>query len=79
MEPNAPNFSNVFRGPDSIVQYYDPDAQPLLPLVEIPSRLNPFYDEGVRIYAKMLTSLPAHNVKLLPGRKVQEPLCAGIC
>lgn len=58
---------NVFSGVDSISQYFDPDNLPLLPLVEVPSKLNPFRDENVRIYAKMLTAHPAHNVKALPG------------
>lgn len=59
---------NVFRGPESVARYFDPDASPPLPLVEIPARLNPLRDDGVRIYAKMLTALPAHNVKSLPGK-----------
>jgi hypothetical protein len=62
---------NVFRGPDSVSTYFDPDANPPLPLVEIPARLNPFRDDGVRIYAKMLTALPAHNVKSLPGESTR--------
>ncbi|KAH6686234.1 cysteine synthase [Plectosphaerella plurivora] len=58
---------NVFKGPESVNRYFDPDANPPLPLVEIPARLNPFREDGVRIYAKMLTALPAHNVKSLPA------------
>ncbi|KAH7386046.1 cysteine synthase [Pyrenochaeta sp. MPI-SDFR-AT-0127] len=58
---------NVFRGPQSVAQYFDPESNPPLPLVEIPDRLNPFRKDGVRIYAKMLTCLPAQNVKSLPG------------
>lgn len=58
---------NVFRGPNSVADYFDPDNNPLLPLVEIPDSLNPFRHDGVRIYAKLLTALPAHNVKSLPG------------
>ncbi|POS81904.1 hypothetical protein EPUL_004610, partial [Erysiphe pulchra] len=42
------------------------DKQPPLPIVEIPQKLNPFYDDGVRIYGKLLTNLPAKNVKSLP-------------
>ena len=61
------NPLNIFTGPDGIRKYYDPDDQPLLPLVELPERLNPFYNDNVRIYAKMMTMLPAHNVKALPG------------
>lgn len=59
--------SNVFRGPDAVRRYFDPDCSPPLPLVEIPDRLNPFRGDGVRIYAKLLTALPAQNVKALPA------------
>ncbi|KAL3295052.1 cysteine synthase K/M:Cysteine synthase B [Colletotrichum asianum] len=55
---------------ESVVDYFDPDKNPPLPLVEIPDRLNTFRDDGVRIYAKMLTCLPAQNVKSLPALKM---------
>lgn len=58
---------NVFKGPDAVARYFDPDEHPPVPLVEIPDRLNPFRSDGVRIYAKLLTALPAQNVKSLPG------------
>ncbi|KAK1826971.1 cysteine synthase [Podospora conica] len=61
------NPMNVFKGSDSLAQYLDPDHNPLLPLVEIPDSLNPLRADGVRIFAKMLTALPAHNVKSLPA------------
>jgi hypothetical protein len=61
----SPN--NVFRGPESVAHYFDPERNPPLPLVEIPDRLNPYRQDRVRVYAKMLTSLPAQNVKSLPG------------
>jgi cysteine synthase len=60
-------YDNVFRGPQSVAQYFDPDYNPPLPLVEIPDRLNPYRKDNVRIYAKMLTCLPAQNVKSLPA------------
>ena len=60
-------FLNVYSGPDSLKKYFDPDVQPPLPLVEIPEKLNPYRADGVRIYAKMMTMLPAHNVKSLPA------------
>ena len=58
---------NVFSGVDSVSRYFDPDNLPPLPLVELPSKLNPLRSENVRIYAKMLTAHPAQNVKALPG------------
>ncbi|KAG8525193.1 uncharacterized protein KY384_008837 [Bacidia gigantensis] len=61
------NPLNTFKGTDSLRKYFDPDAQPPLPLVELPEKLNPFRGDGVRIYAKMLTALPAQNVKALPA------------
>lgn len=60
-------FNNVFKGPESVINYFDPDLQPPLPLVELPAKLNHFRSDGVRIYAKMLTATPAQNVKVFPG------------
>lgn len=62
------NPLNVFKGPDALRKFFDPDEQPPVPLVELPDKLNPFRQDGVRIYAKLLTQLPAQNVKALPGR-----------
>lgn len=50
-----------------MADYFNPDIQPPLPLVELPEKLNPFRKDGVRIYAKMATALPAQNIKCLPG------------
>lgn len=65
-------LNNVFRGPDSIINFFDPDLQPLLPLVELPAKLNPFRNDKVRIYAKMLTATPAQNVKVFPGNRIVD-------
>ena len=62
------NSKNVYSGPDSMRNYFNPDFQPLLPLVELPGKLNPYRRDNVRIYAKMMTALPAQNVKALPGK-----------
>ncbi|KAK2873629.1 hypothetical protein FQN49_002218 [Arthroderma sp. PD_2] len=66
------NPFNVYSGPDSMKKYFDPDCQPPLPLVEIPLALNPFYDDGVRIYAKMMSMHPANNVKAIPALNLLE-------
>jgi cysteine synthase len=63
----SPNPLNIYTGLNSLRDYHNPDASPPLPLVELPPCLNPFYDNGVRIYAKIMTALPAHNVKALPA------------
>ncbi|KAF2793166.1 tryptophan synthase beta subunit-like PLP-dependent enzyme [Melanomma pulvis-pyrius CBS 109.77] len=67
---NPPNVLNVFKGPDALVQFFDPDRSPPLPLVELPDALNPLRRDGVRIFAKMLTQLPAQNVKSLPALRM---------
>ncbi|CAL5869459.1 uncharacterized protein PFLUO_LOCUS3688 [Penicillium psychrofluorescens] len=66
------NEQNVYFGPDSLKKYFDPDCQPPLPLVELPRHLNPYYDDGVRIYAKMMTMHPANNVKAMPALNMLE-------
>lgn len=63
----AGNERNIYTGPDALKKYFDPDSAPPLPLVELPEHLNPFYKDGVRIYAKMMTMHPANNVKSMPG------------
>ncbi|KAJ4263095.1 hypothetical protein NW762_006713 [Fusarium torreyae] len=63
----GPNPLNVYKGQDSIQKYFDPESSPPLPLVEIPDSLNPYRQDGVRIYAKMMTMHPANNVKAMPA------------
>ncbi|RDB18452.1 Cysteine synthase B [Hypsizygus marmoreus] len=58
---------NVFSGEEGLRDFYDPDKNLPVPLVELPSRLNPFREDGVRIYAKLMSHLPATNVKSLPA------------
>ena len=62
------NHLNIYKGPDSLRNYFDPDEQPPLPLVELPEKLNPYYSDGVRVYAKMMSMHPANNVKAMPGK-----------
>ncbi|KAH5582645.1 hypothetical protein HBI24_114900 [Parastagonospora nodorum] len=65
-------FLNVYSGPDAIQQYFDPDVHPPLPLVEVPQTLNPYYQDGVRIFAKMMSMHPANNVKIMPAMNMLE-------
>jgi hypothetical protein len=65
----SPNPMNVYSGPDAVRNYFDPDIHPPLPLVEVPQNLNPFYRDGVRVYAKMMSMHPANNVKVMPGER----------
>ena len=60
------NANNVFAGGDALERFLDPDQNPPLPLVELPAALNPFADQKVRIFAKLLYLLPLLNLKSLP-------------
>lgn len=64
---------NIFVGQDAIKNYLDPSNH-LTPLVEIPKSINPFYDNGVRIYAKLLQNLPLANVKSIPAYTMLDNL-----
>ncbi|KAI0140451.1 tryptophan synthase beta subunit-like PLP-dependent enzyme [Xylariaceae sp. FL1272] len=66
------NHLNVYKGPEAVSHYFDPDTSPPLPLVEIPECLNPYRKDGVRIYAKMMTMHPANNVKCMPAMNLLE-------
>ncbi len=57
---------NVFSGEDSVRDFMDPGRR-YLPLVEIPPALNPHRDEGVRIFAKLMSFTSFHNVKVVPA------------
>ncbi|KAI3587593.1 tryptophan synthase beta subunit-like PLP-dependent enzyme [Fusarium oxysporum f. sp. albedinis] len=63
----SPNPLNVYKGQESIQKYFDPESAPPLPLIEIPDSLNPYRQDGVRIYAKMMTMHPTNNVKAMPA------------
>jgi cysteine synthase A len=58
---------NVFSGENSIRDFMDPGQLAYLPLVEIPAELNPFREDRVRIFAKLMTFTALHNVKAVPG------------
>ncbi|MEA1902903.1 MAG: pyridoxal-phosphate dependent enzyme [Actinomycetota bacterium] len=57
---------NVFGGEDSVRDFMNPGNR-YLPLVELPEDLNPFFDDGVRIFAKLMTFTSFHNVKVIPA------------
>lgn len=63
---------NVYSGPDAVRNYFNPDIHPPLPLIEVPACLNPYYEDGVRIYAKMMSMHPANNVKIMPGKPTHD-------
>ncbi len=58
---------NVFSGEEAVRDFMNPGKLAYLPLVQIPSDLNPFGDDGVRIMAKLMTFTTLHNVKAIPA------------
>lgn len=58
---------NVFEGESAVRDFLNPDNNPPIPLVELPARCNPFHEDGVRIFAKLMSMLPLANVKSLPA------------
>ncbi|KAJ7082911.1 tryptophan synthase beta subunit-like PLP-dependent enzyme [Mycena belliarum] len=60
-------YLNLFSGEQALNDFYDPDQGPLVPLVELPERVNPYKKDGIQIFAKLMSHLPATNVKSLPA------------
>ncbi len=67
MQEIVANAKNVFCGRDAVRRFLDPDCNPPLPLVEVPDWLNPFVEQRVRIFAKLMYLLPLLNLKSLPA------------
>ncbi|KAI0533886.1 tryptophan synthase beta subunit-like PLP-dependent enzyme [Xylaria digitata] len=66
------NYLNVYKGQDAVRQYFDPDSAPPLPLVELPVCLNPYHQDGIHIYAKLMSMHPANNIKCMPAMDLLE-------
>jgi cysteine synthase len=71
-EEQALNFApgmaeGVFSGQDGLANYLSPANYAPTPLVELPNDLNPFREDGIRIYAKMLPLVPLMNIKSIPA------------
>jgi cysteine synthase/cystathionine beta-lyase/cystathionine gamma-synthase len=57
----------VFLGEESLKNYLCPANFATTPLVELPSELNPFRGDGVRLLAKMMPLVPLMNIKSVPA------------
>ncbi|HMP54185.1 MAG TPA: hypothetical protein PKD05_21755, partial [Candidatus Melainabacteria bacterium] len=56
-------YTGVFVGDQSLNSYLDPRSYPPTPFVELPSDLNPFEGDGVRIFTKFMPLVPLFNIK----------------
>lgn len=61
------NLHNIFEGEQSLLNFLDPSQAVPSPMVEIPSSMNPYREQGVRIFAKLMNALPLGNIKSLPA------------
>ncbi|MCT4575547.1 MAG: pyridoxal-phosphate dependent enzyme [Alphaproteobacteria bacterium] len=57
---------NVFKGKKGVHDFLNPKNH-VTPLVEIPEELNPFYNDEVHVFVKMLSFTPLMNVKSIPS------------
>ncbi|MCB9467429.1 MAG: pyridoxal-phosphate dependent enzyme [Candidatus Obscuribacterales bacterium] len=60
-------YTGVFAGDESLQSYLDPKSYPPTPFVELPSDLNPFEADGVRIFTKFMPLVPLFNIKSIPA------------
>jgi cysteine synthase A len=58
-------MKTVFSGENGVFEYLNPSSH-CTPLVELPSTLNPYRKDGVRIFAKLVSHLPLMNIKSIP-------------
>lgn len=60
--------NRAYLGADGLKNYLKPKADEYIPLVELPSELNPFLEShDIHISAKLMNTLPLGNVKSLPA------------
>lgn len=69
--------SKVFEGENAIFDFLSPDSFSMTPLVELPESLNLFKKDKVRIFIKLLQSVPLANIKSLPAWTMLSGLSKG--
>lgn len=57
---------NIFTWENGLHDFLNP-KNIITPIVELPPKMNPYYQDGVRIFAKLLNTLPLNNVKSIPA------------
>jgi cysteine synthase len=65
---------NFFQGNKAITSYLAPGALGPTPVVELPVALNPFRKDKVRIFVKLVQSVPLANIKSLPSYAMLEAI-----
>lgn len=61
------NKNKVFEGESAIKDFLNPGSIGVTPIIELPLSLNPFKEDKVRIYIKLMQFVPLYNIKFLPA------------
>lgn len=61
------NSKKVFEGKNAMVDFLTPGSLGMTPVVELPSPLNKFAKDGVRIFVKLMQFVPLGNIKSMPS------------
>ena len=70
--------NNFFAGENGLRDYLEPTFEKMIPLVELPPSLNPFFEKyDIHISAKIMGSLPLMNVKSLPAWNMMKQIREG--
>ena len=68
VEPEKNGYrGSVFAGVEGLRNYLSPENYAPTPLVELPADLNPYLQDGVHIFAKIVPLVPLMNIKSIPA------------
>lgn len=70
----TPLHTHLFTGPRAIFNYLHPGSCGPTPLIELPSSLNPYSPDKVRIFIKMMNQVPLGNTKSIPAWNMLDSL-----
>ncbi len=57
----------IFEGEEAIKDFLNPASIDMTPIIELPTSLNPFKKDKVRIFIKLMQFVPLYNIKSLPA------------
>ena len=67
MKKTNSNNKKIFEGEKAIKDFLNPSSLGMIPLVELPSSINKYKEDRVRIFIKLMQFVPLYNIKSLPS------------
>ena len=67
MKKNINNGKKVFEGEKALMDFLTPGSLGMTPVVELPSSVNKFAKDGVKIFVKLMQFVPLGNIKSMPS------------